>query len=117
VTIAVTIAAGARLNFRHLATQQRGRGRVCVPSHCPLLSINIKWAVDPRGRTQMLRLTPSTQHSRKWADALRREMQMAIGQQLRDKYEVPQELTPQASTPPIRKDKENDPYADIVGTC
>jgi hypothetical protein len=65
----------------------------------------------------MLRSTPDTQHPRKWADALRREMQMAIGQQLRDKYELPQELTPELSTRLIRKDREHDPYADIVGTC
>jgi hypothetical protein len=65
----------------------------------------------------MLRSTTDTQHPRKWADALRREMQMAIGQQLRDEYELPQELTPELSTPLIRKDKEHDPYADIVGTC
>ena len=65
----------------------------------------------------MLRSTPNTQHPRKWADALRREMQMVIGQQLRDKYELPQEPTPELSTRLIRKDKEHDPYADIVGTC
>ncbi len=65
----------------------------------------------------MLRSTPNTQHPRKWADALRREMQMAIGHQLRDEYELPQELTPELSTPLIRKDKEHDPYANIVGTC
>jgi hypothetical protein len=65
----------------------------------------------------MLRSTPNTQHPRKWADALRREMQMAIGQQLRDKYELPQEPTPELSTRLIRKDEEHDPYADIVGTC
>jgi hypothetical protein len=65
----------------------------------------------------MLRSTPNTQHPRKWADALRREMQMAIGQQLRDKYELLQEPTPEPSTRLIRKDEEHDPYADIVGTC
>ena len=65
----------------------------------------------------MLRSTPDTQHPLKWADALRREMQMAIGQQLRDKNDLSQELTPELSTPQIRKDKEHDPYADIVGTC
>jgi hypothetical protein len=69
------------------------------------------------GMTQMLRTTSKTHQPRKWADALRRETQMAIGQQLRDRYEVPQELTPELSTPLIRKDKEHDPYADIVGTC
>jgi hypothetical protein len=63
----------------------------------------------------MLRSTTDTEHRRKWADA--REMQMAIGQQRRDKNDLPQELTPELSTPLIRKDKEHDPYADIVGTC
>lgn len=65
----------------------------------------------------MLRSTTDTQHPRKWADVLRREMQIAIGQQLRDKYESPQELTPELSTRLTRKDKEDDPYADIIGTC
>jgi hypothetical protein len=78
----------------------------------------------------MLRSTSNNQHPRKWAIALRREMQMAIGQQLRDECELPQELPPELSAcelpqelPPelsarlIRKDKEHDRYADIVGTC
>jgi hypothetical protein len=61
----------------------------------------------------MLRSTSNSQNPRKWAMTLRREMQMAIGQQLRDECELPQELPPRL----IRKDKELDPYADIVGTC
>ena len=65
----------------------------------------------------MLRSTPDTQHPRKWAEAFRREMQMAIGRQLRDECELPQELSPELSARLIRKDKEHDPYADIVGTC
>ena len=65
----------------------------------------------------MLRSTPNTQHPRKCADALRREMQVAIGQQLPDEYELPKELKPELSARLIRKDKEHDPYADIVGTC
>jgi hypothetical protein len=65
----------------------------------------------------MLRSTPDTQHPRKWADASCREMRMAIGQQLRDKNELPHELTPELSTRLTRKDKEHDPYADVVGTC
>jgi len=40
-------------------------------------------------------------------------MQIATGQQLRDECELPQELPVRL----IRKDKEYDPYADIVGTC
>jgi hypothetical protein len=65
----------------------------------------------------MLRTTSKTHQPRKWAAALRSEMQMAIGQQLRDKNDLPQELMPELSTPLIREDKEHDPYADIVGTC
>jgi len=65
----------------------------------------------------MLRSTSNNQHPRKWAVALRREMQMAIGQQLRDECELPQELPPELSARLIRKAKERDPYADIVGTC
>jgi hypothetical protein len=48
----------------------------------------------------------------------RREMQTAIGQQLRAESELPQELSPELAAPLIRpKDRENDPYADILGTC
>ena len=65
----------------------------------------------------MLRSTPNTQHPRKWADALRREMQMAIGHQLRDEYELPKELPTELPARLISRDKEHDPYADIVGTC
>jgi hypothetical protein len=61
----------------------------------------------------MPRLTLNTQHPREWELALRREMQMAIGQQLRNECELPQELPPK----PTSRDKEHDPYADIVGTC
>jgi hypothetical protein len=62
----------------------------------------------------MPRSTPNTLHDRKWASALRRGMQMAIGQRLRIECELPQELPPAL---PTRSDKEQDPYADIVGTC
>ena len=61
----------------------------------------------------MPRLTLNTQHPREWALALRREMQIAIGQQLRSECELPQELPPELTS----NDKEHDPYADIVGTC
>ena len=57
----------------------------------------------------MPRSTLNTQRSREWELALRREMQMAIGQQLRK--ELPPELTSKD------KHKEHDPYPDIVGTC
>jgi hypothetical protein len=65
----------------------------------------------------MLQATPNTQHPRKWALTLRREMQMAIGQQLRVECELPPKLPPKPTSLPIRKDGERDPYADIVGTC
>jgi hypothetical protein len=63
----------------------------------------------------MLRSTTDTQHPRKWAIALRREMQMAIGQQLQAELELPRKLAPELGT--LFADKEHDPYADIVGTC
>jgi hypothetical protein len=65
----------------------------------------------------MLRSPPNTQHSRKWALALRREMQTAIGQQLRVEGELPQELPPELASVLGRRDIEDDPYADVVGTC
>jgi hypothetical protein len=64
----------------------------------------------------MPRSTPDTQHPRKWALALRREMLMAIGQGLRIECELPEELPPELTTPFIRRDSKHDPYADIVGT-
>jgi hypothetical protein len=48
--------------------------------------------------------------------ALHREMQMAIGQQLRDEHRL-RRNSAELSARLIRKDKEHDPYADIVGTC
>ena len=65
----------------------------------------------------MLRSTSNTNQPPKWAVALHREMQMAIGQQLRDEYELPREPPIELSARLIRSDKEHDPYADIVGTC
>jgi hypothetical protein len=59
----------------------------------------------------MPRSTLNTQHPREWELALRREMLMAIGLQFRT--ELPNELPPE----PTSKDKEDDPYAQIVGTC
>jgi hypothetical protein len=70
-----------------------------------------------RGRPQMLQITPNTQHPRKWALALRREMQMAVGLQLQVECEPPQELPHELTAILIRSDKEHDLYADIVGTC
>ena len=63
-----------------------------------------------------LRSTPNTQHPLKLALASHREMQMGIGQRLRTERELPQELPPEL-TALVRRDKEHDPYADIVGTC
>ena len=45
----------------------------------------------------MPRLTLHTQNPREWALASRREMQMAIGQQLPDECKLPQELPPELS--------------------
>jgi hypothetical protein len=56
----------------------------------------------------------NTQHPREWELALRREMPMAIGLQLRTKSELPNELPLHE---PTIQDKEDDPYAQIVGTC
>jgi hypothetical protein len=42
---------------------------------------------------------------------------VAIGRQLSIECKVPQELPPKLTAPLIQKDKEHDPYADIVGTC
>ncbi len=61
----------------------------------------------------MPRSTLDTEHPPKWALALRREMLMGIGEQLRIKCELPHELPPNLTS----KDKAQDPYADIVGTC
>jgi hypothetical protein len=61
----------------------------------------------------MLRSTSNTRP--KWALALRRESQMAIGQQLGVECELPEELPPELTTPLIRGDREHNPYADIVG--
>ncbi len=55
--------------------------------------------------------------SQKWAAPLRREMQKAIGQLLRDEYELPQPLTADLKALLTPSDTKNDPYADIVGTC
>jgi hypothetical protein len=65
----------------------------------------------------MRQIKPNTQQPRKWALALRREMQMAVGLQLQAECEPPQELPPELTAILIRSDKEHDPYADIVGTC
>jgi hypothetical protein len=67
----------------------------------------------------MLRSTPNTQHPRKWPDALRREMQIAIGQQLQAEFELPRKLPPELGALFADKntDKKRDPYADIIGTC
>ena len=65
----------------------------------------------------MRQIKPNTQQPRKWALALRREMQMAVGRQLQVECEPPQELPHELTAILIRSDKEHDPYADIVGTC
>jgi hypothetical protein len=66
----------------------------------------------------MPRSTPNNiRHLPKWAIAFRREMQMAIGRQLSIECKVPRELPPKLTELLIQKEKEHDPYADIVGTC
>jgi hypothetical protein len=61
----------------------------------------------------MLQSTTNSQRPRELASASRREMETAIGRQPRTKCELPQELPPELTS----RDKEHDPYADIVGTC
>jgi hypothetical protein len=51
----------------------------------------------------------TSQHRTEWALAVRRETQ---GQQLRVE-QVVEELPPELN----RRDKEHDPYYDVVGTC
>ena len=65
----------------------------------------------------MLRSPSNTDQSLKWAAALRREMQIAIGQQLRVEWELPRELPPEMRTLLANQDKEQDRYANIIGTC
>ena len=54
----------------------------------------------------------TSQHRTQWALAMR-----AIGQQIGLEYELPQELSPDLTALLTPKDRESDPYADIVGTC
>ena len=66
----------------------------------------------------MLRSTPKLQDKSKWAIGMRREMRMAIGQQLRVIFQLPQEIAPELKTLANRIDKERtEHYGDIVGTC
>ena len=65
----------------------------------------------------MLRSPSNAHQSLKWAAALRREMQIAIGQQLRVEWELPRELPPEMRTLLANQDKEQDRYANIIGTC
>jgi hypothetical protein len=90
----------------------------CAPGHRPppLGRYQIRF-IDPRERTPMPQSTPNTQHPRKWALALRREILMAIGQGLRVECELPEDLPRELTMLRIRRDREHDPYADIVGTC
>jgi hypothetical protein len=60
----------------------------------------------------MLRSASNAHQPLKWAAALRREMQIAIGQQLRVEWELPTEVR----TLLANQDKEQDRYADIIGT-
>jgi hypothetical protein len=49
---------------------------------------------------------PLSHHWKKRAEDLRRQMQTAIGQQLRVKYELPQELPPELAMLLIRMDEK-----------
>ena len=59
----------------------------------------------------------STSQPTERALAMRREMQIAIEQQLRLEGESPEELPPELTALLDRRDKEHDPYYDVVGTC
>ena len=84
----------------------------CAPDQCASPPISVKY--DALTRREATNATTRL----KWALALHREKQMAIGQQLRVECELPEELPPpKLTTPLIRRDREHDPYADIVGTC
>jgi transposase len=86
----------------------------CALSHRPQsVDKRVMTVSGPTWRTPMPQSTLSTRHPRERELALRREMLMAIGQHLRTECELPQELPPQLTS----KDKEDEPYADIVGTC
>jgi hypothetical protein len=61
----------------------------------------------------MPRSTHPTQPDLAW----HRELLTAIGQHRRAECELPLELSPELTALPTQKDRENDPYADIVGTC
>ena len=55
----------------------------------------------------------TSQHRTEWALAMR-----AIGQQLQLECDVPREESPELTALlSTTQDRENDPYADIVGTC
>ena len=75
----------------------------------PVLLVGIKYASLTRAGGQKL-LRSTSRYPTKWALAMRRE---TIGQQLRLERELPKELPPEL----IRRDKEHDPYYDVVGTC
>lgn len=59
------------------------------------------------------RSTHPTQSDLAW----RRELLTAIGQQRRAECELPQEMSPELTALLTQKVRDNDPYADIVGTC
>ena len=67
----------------------------------------------------MPRSSQSLRDKSKWANGLHREMQtVAIGQQLRVIFQLPQEIAPELKRFASRIDKERtERYADIVGTC
>jgi hypothetical protein len=68
----------------------------------PLLIVAAAVTADPG---PMPRPTSRSHHPPKWAVGLRREMQTAIGQQLRVECELRQELPPQLTMLLIRMDE------------
>jgi hypothetical protein len=58
------------------------------------------------GTAQMARPLSLCDHPQEWPEDLRREMQTAIGQQLRVEYELPQELPPELAMLLIRMDEQ-----------
>jgi hypothetical protein len=60
---------------------------------------------------------PRSTHPTQLDLAWRRELLTAIGQHRRAECKLPQETSPEPTALLIQKARDNDPYADIVGTC
>jgi hypothetical protein len=66
---------------------------------------------------QMPQPTSHSHHPPKWAVGLRREMQTAIGRQLRVECELPQELAPELTMLLIRMDEESEQPTSMPHTA